>query len=509
MTAVAPALALVGDDQNVPLVTGGQRRYVNLDYAASAPCLASVRQAVDELLPWYSSVHRGAGFKSQLCTEAYEGARDAVRSFLGARVTDAVIFTRNTTDAVNLLASALPADTEVFVFASEHHANLLPWRHRNLTCLPVPPSPGDALDLLEQALTQRTAGHAALVAVTGASNVTGEVWPYSDIAQLAHRYGARLLLDAAQLAPHRRIDMTTDGVDYLALSGHKLYAPFGAGALIGRPDWLNAATPFLAGGGAVRYVDTEDVIWADLPDRQEAGSPNVIGAVALGVACQTLQGLDLDRVARHEAELLAWGRTALAAIPGAQLYQLWAADHPRIGVLPFAMASIPYALLAAALSAEYAIGVRHGCFCAHPLMTTLLAIDDEHRAQLHHRLRRGIPTRLPGAVRASMGLGTAMDDLVQLVNAVTELAADGVKWRYRKAVDGTDAWPDPDPRPHPRLPFSCRALHPRPEHPDTDLLVTKPHVDGSGQAVTAPTSSRAELRTRGADHPRGTDIAYG
>jgi selenocysteine lyase/cysteine desulfurase len=144
MTAGTLTLALVGADQDVPLVTGGRRRYVNLDYAASAPCLASVKEAVDELVPWYSSVHRGAGFKSQLCTEAYEGAREELRCFLGGRPGDAVIFTRNTTDAVNLLASALPDDTTVFVFASEHHGNLLPWRRRDLVCLPVPPSPGEA-----------------------------------------------------------------------------------------------------------------------------------------------------------------------------------------------------------------------------------------------------------------------------------------------------------------------------------------------------------------------------
>ena len=183
-------LALVGSELRVPVVSGGSRRYVNLDYAASAPCLVSVKQAVDELLPWYSSVHRGTGYKSQLATEAYEGARQAVRSFVGARADDAVIVTRNTTDGLNLLAAALPPRTEVLVFAAEHHANLLPWRRRDATFLAIPASPEEALHRLDQALSAGASGP-RLVAVTGASNVTGEIWPYAEIAALAHRHGAR------------------------------------------------------------------------------------------------------------------------------------------------------------------------------------------------------------------------------------------------------------------------------------------------------------------------------
>ena len=269
-------------------MSGGVRRYINLDHAASAPCLVMVKQAVDALLPWYSSVHRGAGFKSRLATEAYDGARVAVRSFVQARSDDCVLFTRNTTDAINLLASALPVGAAVVAFASEHHANLLPWRRRDVTFLPVPHSPEEALEKLDQVLRWIRAD-TRLVAVTGASNVTGEIWPYAEIARLAHRHGERVFLDAAQPAPHHPIDMTGSEIDYVAISGHKLYAPFGAGALVGRSDWLRSGEPFLAGGGAVDYVRVDDVLWAELPDRQEAGSPNVLGAVALGVACRTLR----------------------------------------------------------------------------------------------------------------------------------------------------------------------------------------------------------------------------
>lgn len=443
---------LVGAAVEVPLVTGGARRYVNLDYAASTPCLSSVRDAVEALLPWYSSVHRGAGFKSQLTTAAYEGARDAVGSFLGARPDDTVIFTRNTTDAINLLTSALPEDGQVLAFATEHHANLLPWRRHRVSYLPVPTSPEHALESLAGALSSGAGDH-RLVAVAGASNVTGEIWPYAEIARLAHRYGARILLDAAQLAPHRPIDMALDDIDYLALSGHKLYAPFGAGALIGRPDWLGAGEPFLAGGGAVRYVGLDSVLWADLPDRQEAGSPNVVGAVALGVACRTLQAADREALGAFEAELLDFAQARLAAVPGVRHYRMWSAEDPRIGVVPFNLDSIPYAQLAAVLSAEYGIGVRHGCFCAHPLMVALLGIDANVDAGIYHALRRGDPVSMPGAVRLSMGLGTDRADIAALIEAVENVATDGPRWTYRSAPDSSDCWPDPDPRPRPCLPF--------------------------------------------------------
>lgn len=346
----------------------------------------------------------------------------------------------------------------MIAFAAEHHANLLPWRRRHLTLLPLPASADDALGRLEQALSRAAPGRTRLVAVTGASNVTGEIWPYPEMARLAHQHGARIMLDAAQLAPHRRIDMVTDGIDYLALSGHKLYAPFGAGALIGSGDWLGTGEPFLAGGGAVRYVGTDTVLWADLPDRQEAGSPNVIGAVALGAACRTLQAADRDSIEAYQTRLAAQAREQLVAVPGIEVYRLWPADHPRIAVLPFALHGVPYARLAAVLSAEFGIGVRHGCFCAHPLMTALLLIDVDHEARIRHDLARGLPTAIPGAVRASAGIGTTAADYEKLIAAVTDIAVRGPRWTYTSTADGTDCRPTPDPRRRPQLSFELARI---------------------------------------------------
>jgi selenocysteine lyase/cysteine desulfurase len=453
-------LQLVGSDTRVPLVSGERRRYVNLDYAAAAPALHTVHDAVEELLGWYSSVHRGAGFKSRVATTAYEGARESIHRFVNAREDDSVIITRNTTDSINLLAGTLPAGTHVVCFAGEHHANLLPWKRIGVRYLPVPETPAEMLATLEETL--RSLPHCEdphLVAVTGASNVTGEIWPVADIARVAHENGARLFVDAAQLAPHAPIDMARDGIDYLALSGHKLYAPYGAGALVGERDWLGAGDPFLRGGGAVKLVTVDETVWAELPDRQEAGSPNVIGAVALGMACDTLAEAGMDRVAAEEAALLSYARERLGRVSGFEHYRIWAADHPRVGLLTFNLRDVPYDLLAAVLSAEHGIGIRHGCFCAHPLMMRLLRVGDDEAHRLADELRAGHHERLPGAARMSLGLASTREDIDVLADALGAVATDGPAWTYAVNEDTDEYEPDPDPRPLPRL--SVRMV----EHP--------------------------------------------
>jgi selenocysteine lyase/cysteine desulfurase len=462
MTAELPVrarLRLVGDDLEVPLVTGGSHRYVNLDFAASAPPLVEVARAVEEMGRWYSSVHRGAGWKSQVATAAYEGARDATARFLGARHDDAILFTRNTTDSTNLLSACLPAAANVVAFAVEHHANMLPWRRHRVHYLPIPTSPEGVLPALENVL--QNLEPPTLVAMTGASNVTGELWPVRHATELAHRYGARLFVDAAQLAPHVPIDMAAWDVDYLALSGHKLYAPYGAGVLAGRPDWLAEQDPFLRGGGAVEFVTLDDVYWAALPDRQEAGSPNTIGAVALGVACEALDSVGMGSVEREEQELYAYARRRLAGVPGIDLYSIWAADHPRLGILTFNLAGLHHSLVAAALSAEWGVAVRHGCFCAHPLILQLLHIDAAETDAIRHQIEDGDKTGVPGAVRISLGAGTTEADIDRAAEALASLASDGPRWTYSQSRKTGEYEPDPDPRPLPGLPFrlSERAIH--------------------------------------------------
>jgi selenocysteine lyase/cysteine desulfurase len=412
-----PLPRLLGDDVQVPCADGRSRRYVNLDYAASTPVMAEVWEAVEAFVPWYSSVHRGTGAKSQLATEAYESAREDVAAFAGARRADDVVFVRNTTEAINVLAASLPHGTRVLSTPVEHHANMLPWRRHDVRLLPFTRSPAGLLDAAESALR---AGRIDLVAVTGASNVTGEVWPVAELAALAHKHGAKLFVDAAQLAPHRPIDMAASGIDLLAFSGHKLYAPLGAGALVGR---LAPGEPLLRGGGAIKIVTEHDVVWADGPERYEAGSPNVIGVVALAAACRALLSVGMDVVAEHERRLAARLWSGLLTVPGLRPLSLWPSAPDRVGVATFTLDGHGDHELAQRLSAEHAIGVRHGCFCAHPLMTRLLGVPEAVAARLHAEVAAGGDPEMPGAVRASIGLGTTEADIDCLVGALQEIAA--------------------------------------------------------------------------------------
>ena len=313
-----PLAAVTGAEIQAPLIQGGHVRYANLDYGASAPALSVVSAYLNEILPFYASVHRGAGYASQISTSVYENARTIVREFVGGRPDDAVIFTRNTTDSLNLLAGCLPAADgvhtgEVLYLDIEHHANLLPWQrvpHRSVIAAPTLAA---TLELLRAELAH---GGVSLLAVTGASNVTGEILPIRALAALAHDHGARIVVDAAQLAPHRRIDIAADGVDYLAFSGHKLYAPFGAGVLIGRPDWLDAGTPHLAGGGAVQDARIDGVSWTTGPARHEGGSPNVLGAATLARATQVIADLDVEQWHAHENAIRSFLVEGLARIDG-------------------------------------------------------------------------------------------------------------------------------------------------------------------------------------------------
>ena len=417
-----PLADIVGSDLDVPLVAGGSVRYVNLDYAASAPALRAVADRVTELLPLYSSVHRGAGYASAVCTSAYEAARQAVAAFTGARQDDVAVFTRNTTDALNLLASAVPGP--VVHLDIEHHANLLPWqahtaRAGGARAVGARATLAETLAAVRDELARRPA---ALLAVTGASNVTGECLPIAELADLAHASGARIAVDGAQLVPHRRVDLAAAGIDYLAFSGHKIYAPFGAGVLVGRRDWLDAAPPYLAGGGAVRQVRLDATDWAASPARHEGGTPNVIGAVALAAACRFVDSLPVGAVEAHEGLLTGRLLDGLSRIDGVRTLRLWPGEVDRIGVVTFTVDGWPAQHVAQYLSAEHGVGVRDGRFCAHPLLSRL--------------------TPDGAAVRASLGLGSRAADVDRLVDALTGLRAHGPSWTYA----APDYAPVPDPR---------------------------------------------------------------
>ena len=412
-------VALVGDEMRVPRIGGEDRRYTNLDAAASTSALPAVAKRVDDFLPWYSSVHRGAGYKSRRATIAYEQARAAFLRFAGRRegTDDVAIICRNTTEAINILAYRLRLDDDDVVATTvvEHHANLLPWarvaRRRFVEC----DRHGTfAVDDVIAALDAEP--RPKLLALTGASNVTGWMPPIGEIVRAAHERGVPVFLDAAQLAPHLPFPAT----DFVAWSGHKMYAPFGAGALVGPRHAFAAGDPFLFGGGAVDLVDLDEVVWTEPPEREEAGSPNVIGAVAMHAAIDELTRIGWDAIAEHDREIARQLRAGLAALPRVQLLGP-DPDETTLPLATFNISGMHHALVAARLSVEYGIGVRHGCFCAHPYLVRLLDLTPDELTEYHQAVARGDRRAIPGAVRASAGLSTSAADIDYLLAAVSDL----------------------------------------------------------------------------------------
>ena len=399
--AATPLLPVVGAGERVTLADGREVRHVGLDLAATAPALVSVAERVVTALPTYASVHRGAGPFSARSTERYERARATVAGFAGARPDDVCVVVRNTTDALNLLAAAVPRDAgDVLVLDCEHHANLLPWTKGPNRQIAHADTIEETIERIDRALAT---GRTALLAVTGASNVTGETLPIARLAALAHAHGARLAVDAAQLAPHRPLDLAGWDADYVAFSGHKAYAPFGAGALVGRRDWLDAAPPHLYGGGAVEDVRTDGVDWRTAPERHEGGTPNLLGAIALAAACEALAALPAGALARHEDVLRTRLVEGLERLPGVQILRIWRDSADAVGVVSFTVAGRTPAEVSAALAADHGIGVRAGRFCAHPLL-----------------VRLGLPD---GALRASFGVPTTVADIDHLVDVLGALTA--------------------------------------------------------------------------------------
>ena len=446
---------IVGHDRLVPLLDGTEAPYLNLDNAASTPALRDVMDAVERFLPWYSSVHRGTGFKSRLSTEAYDRAHRVVGAFLGADLDrHAVVFGKNTTEAVNKLSYRLNLAPERVVISTqlEHHSNDLPWR-RCAHVVHVRALPDGRLD--EADFDRQLARHGAqvaLVTVAGASNVSGFVQPIHRLARKAHAAGARILVDAAQLAPHRPVDMLADDhpehLDFVVVSAHKMYAPFGTGALIGPKSLFLETPPEYRGGGTVDAVTLDDVIWAGMPDREEAGSPNVVGAVAMAAAAHALMEIGMDAVAEHENELVVRALERLARVPGLTIYGETdpARSRDKVGAIPFNVSGAPHALVGAILGYEGGIGVRHGCFCAHPYVVHLLRLSDADAAAWRAQVARGDHSNMPGMVRASFGCYNTIEDVDRLAEMLERIARGEYRGRYHQLTSGEYVPDDVDER---------------------------------------------------------------
>ena len=428
---------IVGVDTLVPLLDGSERPYVFLDNAASTPVLRPVLRRVEEFLPWYSGVHRGTGFKSLLSTELFDRAHDVVGRFVGADLAaNTVIFTKNSTECINKLSNRFdfhPGDV-VITTVMEHHSNDLPWR-KNATVIHVGITADGHLNLdaMKSAL-ERHRGRVRLVAVNGASNITGICSPIHEIAVLAHAAGAQVFVDAAQLAPHRRIDIRANDdpghIDFLAISAHKMYAPLGTGALIGPKSFFEQGMPDMVGGGVVEIVTLDGAVWNNPPHKEEAGSPNVVGGIALAEAARVLQQVGLDEIAHHEHELLEYAYRCLKQISGVILYGPTDNLSDKVGVIAFNIEGMHNALVAAIIGTEAGIGVRNGCFCAHPYVKELLKITPEEDRRFTAEVLAGDKSNLPGMVRASLGCYNNRDDVDALVEVLTKVVRREYKGRY-------------------------------------------------------------------------------
>jgi len=383
--------------------TVGGRRLVYLDSAATAQ---KPRSVLDAVRLFYersnSNVHRSIHTLGEEATELYEAARDRVRAFIGARHREEIVFTKGTTEAVNLVVHtwarrALAQGDEILLSEMEHHSNLVPWillaREKKLRLKHVPVTDEGTLDLqeFERLLTRRT----RLVALAHVSNVLGTINPVADIIERAQAAGARVLLDGAQAAPHLPVDVDALGPDFYAFSGHKLGAPTGIGVLYGRREVMEPLEPFFGGSEIIREVWLDRATWNDLPWRFEPGTPPIAGAIGLGAAVQYVEGIGRQAIRAEDQALTAEALERLGEVDDLELYGPHEPEA-RAGVLSFNLPGVHAHDLAAALDTE-GIAVRAGHHCAQPL---------------HRRLG------VAGTTRASFGLHTTSDDIAALTEGL-------------------------------------------------------------------------------------------
>jgi len=416
---------VVGVDTKIPLPNGQYTTPINFDNAASTPPFVSVMEEINHFANMYSSIHRGTGYKSQVSSKLFEDARSIVLKFVNADpFRDTVIFVKNTTEAINKLSYRLWDGNKKSVILStwmEHHSNDLPWRNKFQVDYVQTDSSGKlSLEDLEDRLIKHK-GNVKLVTVTGASNVTGYVNPIHKIAELAHRYQAKILVDGAQLVPHNSINMNPKNplqrIDYLTFSAHKMYAPFGIGVLIGPQETFQKGISEFVGGGTAEIVTHDWVVWEKPPHNEEAGTPNLMGVIALTAAIKTLTTLGMENIDYYESQLTNYANSKLKSIPGLTLYSHTEPGKPRIGVIPFNIKGIAHDQVASILSNQAGIAVRTGCFCTQPYIQRLLSISP--RQMDFFRKRRDIPR--PGVVRLSFGLYndfSEIDVLTQLLERI-------------------------------------------------------------------------------------------
>ena len=380
------------------------RPLVYLDNAATSQKPQQVLDAIMEAYTrWNSNIHRGVHHLSQVATMHHEDARKTIAAFIGARSSDEIVFTKGTTDSLNALAFAigsfLQAGDEIIVSGLEHHSNIVPWQmvceRKKAVLRHIPLLPDLSLDI--EAFKALLSDKTKLVSVAHVSNVLGTVQPIEDIIRLAHEKGIPVCIDGAQSVPHMRVDVQALDCDFMAFSGHKMYAPTGIGVLYGKREWLDRLPPHEGGGEMINRVRWEGTTYNELPYKFEAGTPNYVGSYALHKAIEYMQSVGLDTIEQHERELTRYCEAQLKQIDGVRIY---AEGRPKAGVLSFNLfndGQIIHPLDIGTLLDQQGVAVRTGHHCAQPLIEEM---------------------GVPGTVRVSFGLYNDQNDVDAFIAAL-------------------------------------------------------------------------------------------
>lgn len=411
---------IIGIEDPVELADGRKRPAINFDNAATTPVLRPVMDEVNRQFRMYGSIGRGFSQKSDYSTDQYQAVRRKILRFFHAGEDEyTCIYVSNTTDGINKLASALIESPEDIVLTTrlEHHSNDLPWRERCRVFYAETDEAGRIrYDELERILQTHPVKY---VTVTAASNVTGHITDIRKTAGLAHRYGAQIIVDGAQIVAHRPFSIVghteEENIDYFVFSGHKMYAPYGGGAVIGLKSAFNERMPKVYGGGTVLIVSDQAQYYAGQPERYEAGSPNYPGVIALGKALDVLAETGFDRIREHEQKLLKKMIRGLLHL-GMQVYG--DVDHleNRVGVVSFNDPKTNSYLLAKKLWEIGGIATRRGAFCAHPYVWRLMGIaDDEVRDY-----KKCDDARTPGMIRVSFGIYNTEEEIDEFLKTLPE-----------------------------------------------------------------------------------------
>lgn len=410
------------------------QRLIYLDHGASThPSLTVLNKYVDFIKNYYSNVHRGRHFLSMISTQLFDRVYEIIFNFISAeKDNNSVIITSNTTQALDM-ASCCMKDIEGITLVSmmEHHSNDLPHRHRGeVIHFGVKQDGSIDIDDLESKLK---ANKVKLVAVTGASNVTGYLPDIHRIAELSHAYGSKILVDAAQLLAHKKINVKANSdpqhIDFLAAAGHKAYAPFGSAFLFGPREILDRSLPYIPGGGTVLFVSENDYVYAPSPDRHQGGTPNIAGAIALAESLLFLEKIGMENIREHEIELTRYALEKLKQIPELRILGNIDAEN-RLGVISFNINGINNGLVADILNNEAAIATRNGRFCAHPYLSFLLGRNDAE--EIIERLRKGEKFDIGGAVRISFGLYNTIEEIDRTCEMLKKISERQWQGHYNK-----------------------------------------------------------------------------